>query len=350
MATSAGATGTNDTPPLWRRGLIPALKVSIGVFLIVYALRTDKFHFHEVAKSLTPGVLAMAVSMFSIQLFLGAQRLRLLLWPLGTEMSYLTSLRLTYLGAFFDVFMVTSVGGDAIKAIYVARQAPHGRRTASVSVLVLDRLMGLLGLLMLTLLVSSWQLKSLWSDEKIRPSLIGLVCVSAFLLTGTALLFSKTFYHSRLVQTVLKRMPLGSTIDTAFVALQSFRGRPALLAYCGALSLTVHTAGVLTGYILSTALSPKPLPLGRFFVALMISNFCSSFLPAGGIGGGQIAFGAFFERIAGSKIGAALATASQLTFLLAKAPGLPAWLISREVAPAVVAPATNIVEEKNTHA
>ena len=48
----------------------------------------------------------------------------------GTVAStYWNALRLTYLGAFFDTFMVTSVGGDAVKAVYIAREAPPGGRS-----------------------------------------------------------------------------------------------------------------------------------------------------------------------------------------------------------------------------
>ena len=63
----------------------------------------------------SPFVLLAAILAFSVQLCIGAQRLRMLLDPQGVHLSYRTALRLTYVGAFFDTFMITSVGGDAIK-------------------------------------------------------------------------------------------------------------------------------------------------------------------------------------------------------------------------------------------
>ena len=315
-----------------RRGWL-LLKLSIGAALIYYVLHTDRFHFDQL-KNIPPGIFALALASFSVQMFIGTQRLRMLLAPQGIRLNYITVLRLNYLGAFFDVFMLTAVGGDAVKALYLARMTPSGRRTAAVSVLVLDRLMGLLGLLLLTLLVSLWQMDVLWSDALIRPYMLALAGVSGCLLAGTGLLLSKTFYTSWIVQTILRKIPLGKIIDTAYASLQNFRNYPWVLFGTLLLSLFAHVFGVLTGYVLMTGLIAPPRPeLGPFFVAWLISNFVSSFLPLGGIGGGQLAFGVVFKTIAGISIGDTLATAIQVTCLVAKSPGLPAWLLSREHTP-----------------
>lgn len=312
---------------------MPALKILVACGFAAYAVYTDKFHFAELRKYLTPRIIGVAIFAFSIQIFIGAYRLKLLLAPQKTYLSYFTSLRLTYLGAFFDVFMVTSVGGDAIKALYLAPLAPKGQKTAAVSCLLLDRLVGLLGLLTLTLIVSFTQL-GLWRDPQIKPYMYGLSVVSTSLLLGTLLMMSRTFYNCWPVRTVVNFMPLKikNTLDIVFSSFQVFQGHLFLLLGVWLLSLVTHTFGVLTGYVLATGFG-SATALGPFFVAWLISNFVVSFLPFGGVGSGQVMFDTLFKMIAGIAQGAELATAMQVTIILSKSPGFVAWLISREQAP-----------------
>jgi hypothetical protein len=276
-----------------------------------------------------PAVLLAAIAAFSMQLCIGAQRLRMLLRPQGVNISYLTSIRLTYVGAFFDTFMITSVGGDAIKAIYLAREAPRNRRVEAVSVLVLDRLMGLIGLLFLALAVSSLEFRNLAANPETAWMIKFLIIVPCLLLVGTAMLLSETVYMSAPMQLALRHLPMGAVLSRAYGSLQKFRDRPGVLVRAFLLSLVVHCFGVLTGYIfvLMGYFDAEP---GRFSVALLICNFACSFAPFAGIGIGQAVYDPLFEKVARMTFGWVLATVMQAAILLAKAPGFVAWLLSRE--------------------
>ncbi len=54
--------------------------------------------------------------------------------------------RLGLVGSFWNTFAPGSVGGDLVKAYYIARGQP-GRRAAAVATVIVDRLVGLFGLL-----------------------------------------------------------------------------------------------------------------------------------------------------------------------------------------------------------
>lgn len=312
------------------------MKVIAAGGLLYYVLTTKV---DETAKQVlrrlfieSPAMLGLAIAAMSAQLWIGAQRVRMLLRPQGVQLGYFTSLRLTYLGAFFDTFMITSVGGDAVKAIYLAREAPEGRRVEAVSVLVLDRLMGLLGLLALTLLVAAWQYRALSADAQAAAYLKWLVIVPTLLLAGTGMLLSKTVYASRPMQALLRLLPLGKFVARAYGSLQQFRDRPLTLLAAWGMSLVVHCFGVSCGFVLVYGMGQEPA-LGKYAVSWLISNFICSFAPFGGIGFGQLVFEEVFKTIAGVDHGWVLATAVQASFILAKAPGLLAWLISREHIP-----------------
>ena len=276
----------------------------------------------------SPSVLLLAIAAFSVQLLIGAQRLRLLLSPQGVRIGYRTALRLTYLGAFFDTFMITSVGGDAVKAVYLARETPREQRVEAVSVLILDRLMGLIGLLTLALTVSCFEFRTL--SEKLEPWMIKLmIVVPCLLLTGTAMLLSETVYMSRPMQLALRHLPMGAKLSRAYGSLQKFRDRPGVLFQTFLMSLVVHFFGVLTGYIFVLGGFLQATP-GEFCVALLICNFVCSFAPFAGLGIGQTVYEPLFLMVAGMAQGWVLATVMQAAILLAKSPGFVAWLLSRE--------------------
>ena len=178
----------------------------------------------------------------------------------------MTALRLTYLGAFFDTFMITSVGGDFIKAYYLAKEAPKEHRVEAVSVLVLDRLMGLLGLLTLALTVAAFEYQKLAGKPEIPPWLIrAFVIVPFALLVATVMLLSETVYLSKPMQFMLRVLPMGAMLSRAYGALQQFRDRPVVLLKAFLLSIVVHFFGIVTGYILMLVGDFHASSIGDFF-------------------------------------------------------------------------------------
>ena len=57
--------------------------------------------------------------------------------------------RLSFLSYLLNFVSVGSVGGDLFKAFFIAREQP-GRRTEAVATVVVDRIVGLYGLLLVT--------------------------------------------------------------------------------------------------------------------------------------------------------------------------------------------------------
>ena len=331
-----------EPPSLLRRTLGPAIKFGLAAALLYYVLNTKmnddaKLELKRIFVD-SPSVLAWAIAAYSVQIFIGAYRMRMLLEPQGVQIGYFQSLRLTYLGAFFDTFMITSVGGDAVKAIYLARECPAGKRLEGVSILLLDRLMGLLGLLTLMVGMTVIYLPQLSADPVIQPQLKWLFIVPLMLLIGTGMLLSSRMYgiFSRIMAqaqhyTLLRRLaPLAATVDRVYATLQKFRNRPLVLLQTWGLSILVHLFGVICGYVLVGGMGQGEKAFGPFLVAWFVANFVCSFAPAGGIGLGQALYNPIFLKIADIQNGWVLATAVQATAILAKTPGLFAWLGSRE--------------------
>ncbi len=319
-----------------RSGVKAALKIAVAGGFIAYGIATNKIDIDNLARALTraPGYFAAAVAMLTLQTVITAVRLKRLLRAHGDELPFWTVVKINYIGAAFDLFGLTSVGGDAVKAFYLAPKIPTGRRTESLSTLLVDRLLGLLGLLSLTLAAAVWCLNALWSEEAIRPYLAGLLVVCGGLLAGSFVLFSRRLQEWAPLRWVLGKLPFGGTFNRVYSSMRAFSERPLILLEGWGWAVSVHVLGCCAGYLLAQGLSMQSVAgatgvsWSLFFVALMMSNFVSSFAPFGGIGVGQAAYAFVFERVARLLGGADLATLIQLAFIVVKAPGLIAWVMA----------------------
>lgn len=77
---------------------------------------------------------------------IGAVRWHMLLRSRGMDVSLMRSFRLVMVGSFFNYAMPGSTGGDVVKAYYAAAQS--ARRADAVMSVVVDRIVGLLGLVL----------------------------------------------------------------------------------------------------------------------------------------------------------------------------------------------------------
>src|SRR3989338_9281469 len=119
------------------------LKIFIGLGLVVYVLKSKMVDFESLHSILlNPWHLLVAFFFLTLSLFLCTARWYLLVKPQGLNLSFGKLLSLSMIGAFFNTFMPGSVGGDLIKAWYVAGQEPDKRTRAIFTVLV-DRVLGL---------------------------------------------------------------------------------------------------------------------------------------------------------------------------------------------------------------
>jgi len=88
-------------------------------------------------------IFAAALVIYLISQLIFASRWYLLLWVQGIRISYSATVRLMFLGLFYNNCLPSSVGGDVMRAWYVTKHTDK-RLQAALSVFV-DRVIGLLG-------------------------------------------------------------------------------------------------------------------------------------------------------------------------------------------------------------
>lgn len=121
-----------------------ALKVVISILLIYFIF--TKIDFKEVLavlKSANTYWLLSALVLYIFSKVLNSIRLNLYFHQIGVPLTQLSNLKLYLLGMFYNLFLPGGIGGDAYKG-YVVKRAFEVKTKQVVGVLVLDRLSGML--------------------------------------------------------------------------------------------------------------------------------------------------------------------------------------------------------------
>jgi uncharacterized protein (TIRG00374 family) len=214
--------------------------------------------------------------------------------------------RLGLVGYFFNTFLPGSVGGDLIKAAFIAHE--QQRRTVAVSTVMIDRAVGLWGLIALAALVGG----AFWlvGDPVItgHPDLMRAtraacifmaVSVAVFLLLG---LLPERRAH-RFAQRLHSIPVAGKVLAEFWRSVWIYRVRGLSIIKGLLMSMGGHVFTVLAFYFSALAFQPVgqeaqiPSLLEHFVIVPLGKAFQGFFPTPGGIGGAEFVFGLLYERL-----------------------------------------------------
>lgn len=299
------------------RRWVAAGRLLVGVALLVWLTRAGVVPWRALAGLLDAWNLALlAFGIFVLDMWVTAWRLSVLIEGQGLALPVAASFRLGLIGNVFNLFL-PSGGGDAARLYYAIADTP-GQRTEIATVLVLDRLIGLVAILVIPVLLSPFLLDLLAASSVLR---VLVVLAAAGALACTVILTLLVANRSRIVQPMIglgRRLVSSRHLPRVLDALHRYRTRPALLAKAMALSLVAHTlSATVVGILLSATVGSIPF-VDVTFLALF--GFAANSIPLtpGGLGIGEAAFDSLF-RIAGVE-GGATAMLAWRVLLVALAP------------------------------
>ncbi len=195
-----------NPPPLWRRLLSFTLKIGVSIAILAYLILSRDIRWSDFA---TVGPLFLLASYLCImlQLFLTGVRWWILLRTAGIGISFWEVFSLEMQGAFFSLVIPGgSVGGDLIKAGIIAKRSPQGERFIGVFSILMDRLCGLSGLLLATLLACAAcldEIRRFSEQARIGIALMCLVCAGV-LCVCAVVFFYDLLYRIRFFRFFLK--------------------------------------------------------------------------------------------------------------------------------------------------
>ncbi len=224
------------------------------------------------------GWLLAALGAMMFQSPLGAVRWRILLKVQGIHITLLESLRLTYIGWFFNNWLPGATGGDFVKAWYIARQTR--RKTEAVTVVFLDRFIGIISL---CLLGGAAVLVSL-GDPRLR---VPQVLIGAFLagtVVGTIVFYSRRVRALLRIERLLAKLPLKGMVTKVDRALFLYRDHKGAVGWAVLCGWATQAASVMCALFVGTALGSHAL-WTHYFVNMPIIWIGWSLVPVpGGFG------------------------------------------------------------------
>lgn len=230
-----------------RKKIVTVAKIAISAILIYFIY--TKVDFNQVLLTLKHTdsfYVFIALLLFVTSKVIASFRVNLYLHELGIKLNQVANQKLSLLGMFYNLFLPGGIGGDAYKG-YLLKKNFEVDTKKVVSVLVLDRLSGLL-LLFIYACFLAIRLINEWLDQyEIVIGILSMLSILVFWLLNKRFfsfvlpVFWKSFLLSAIVQ-------LSQLVSVYFILLS--------------LSIELNTVAYLFIFLISSIVSVLPLTIG----------------------------------------------------------------------------------------
>jgi uncharacterized protein (TIRG00374 family) len=255
--------------------------------------------------SIDYGSLAFAALLVAVALALQLFRWFILVRALDLPFSLRNTFRLGMVGVFYNTFLPGSVGGDLLKAYFIAKEHPE-RKTRAVATVIADRALGLFGLILFVAVLGSMA----WAGRDARitanPDLQWLIKVMAAIAGVSIVGFLLLGYlPQRRIDRFARRLnwfpKVGKSLAELWYTVVVYRQRLRAVVLCVGLSALSHFALVFAFHSASRVFPPanpaaEQATLAEHMVVAPI-GFIVQALPIspGGVGVGEAAFAGLYK-------------------------------------------------------
>ena len=317
-----------------RRIWLGIVRLAIAGTVLGFLARTGRVDWSSL-RGMTShwGLTLLALCLLFIVVVLISQRVCLLFQPSGMRLTLRDSLGLSLIANLFTL-VLPGGGGDIVRLFYTT-QGAAGRRTEIGTLLLLDRVMGLLALTLFPIIAAPLCLPLIRESALLRMLLLLAALSSLLIIFAVAVSTSRRARALGGVQWVLRTFPLRGYPALMLNTMQNFRRHLRILAGSVGISLVAHALSMGIVWLLVVITNPNAGEATMAVPFLASLGFVANNIPVtpGGLGVGEAAFESLF-RIAGLE-GGAEAMLSWRLLLLGLAP-LGLWyFLSGRSTPAV---------------
>lgn len=260
----------------------------------------------RVLRGLSIGGIALALASILFGVVFGVTRWWRLLRLARCPSSWLNTLRLTFLGLFFNLVFPGLTGGDVPKALLVVRENPD-RRADALATVVIDRLVGLWGLIGLAT-VACWMGGS--SFDPLRLPVTGALVLAC---GGMGFLLFPGPRRVLGLDALVDKLPQAERLKKLERSALVYAERPFELALAYLLSLGNHVCVITAIFFLGRDLGDA-LPYLDYFGIVPVANTISSLpISPSGWGIGEEAYRQLFVLMGSTS---SLGVAVSVTFRL----------------------------------
>jgi uncharacterized protein (TIRG00374 family) len=238
-----------------------------------------------------PFYLILAVLVFPITFIITTFRWNMLLKALQINMSLSRTFVINMVGAFYNTFLPGSTGGDVLKAYYAAKQTTAYRTRAVMSVII-DRIIGLLALVIMGGSAATFQYLTSHQDDpatrKCGQVALGSAAIIGVTVLGLVLLYNRTLRRISGLDFILKRLPMQTQVQKALDTMDLYRRHWLAVVVAILMTLPVHGAVVLSATFAGMAFG-LPMPWPYYWVAVPVIVLSGS-IPISPQGAGVMEF------------------------------------------------------------
>ena len=266
-----------------KKFVFQALKIVVSAGLIALALQNVELERLSVIIIQTQVAwLFVSLAFLSLSYVLGAMQWQWILQMAGLRLPYPKTLSYYYVGLFFNNFLISGMGGDVLRVYDVQKHSPDKERLSpALATVFFDRFMGLLTLLFLAGLMTSFVIGR---ETGVR---FGLAILGLFFLWVLALI---VLFHrptaDRIVKPMLRFLPdrFYTRLQHLYAELHRFKSNPWSLLRLFSLSIIVQFLRILTIWAVGRAIGDSSLLLYYVIFVPVISLAASLPISVGGTG------------------------------------------------------------------
>jgi glycosyltransferase 2 family protein len=216
--------------------------------------------------------LTAAVICAGLPAVLGILRWKWILDVQGLTVKFSRLFSISFIGLFFNAFMLGSTGGDVIKAWYVAHETHH-KKAEAIATVVVDRLIGLLALFVIALFMMALYHTRVFNDPKMFWFSMATLGVVVFTLIGTVVGLWPGFVDKFPgLRSWLQRMPHYAMLRRMVDAYRVYASHPMILMKTFLISFVVHFFSMLSIWCVGRGLGVLSASFTDYFLYLPIIN------------------------------------------------------------------------------
>ena len=278
-----------------KKYLFSLIRIGLAIGLIFYLIKSDSIEWISLSGLLTGWTFVSgAILLFIIATIMQSWRLQILINTHNLNLSFYAAIRLTFIGLFFNTYLPGATGGDLVK-IYYASKGNTGYKTEVITIILLDRFIGLFTLLTIPLILSPLFF-SIIDAQKTLKGLLWISTIIAITILTIAILGARyDLDNSKILLWAEKKLFFGRELKRILHTIHFYRNSKWKILQIVCISylvqiLMISVSLLLANAVISDGADPKMIiliPLGYLVNTLPVTP--------GGIGVGEAAMESLFN-------------------------------------------------------
>ncbi|MCK5059201.1 MAG: flippase-like domain-containing protein [Candidatus Aminicenantes bacterium] len=207
-------------------------------------------------------------------------RWKILLKAQGVNAAYIQLLQYYFMGAFFNTFLPSTIGGDTVRVVESRRLT--GQTSTSIMVVIIERLTGMIALGLIAAAALFLKLAQQGSQEKVTWFFVTAILGGFFLLVWLA--HPKIAPHILNLSRKILPVKIQSFLEQSYQAAAMYYKHPRALFSALGVSLLFQLSIVTYYYFISKSLNQDPDPLDFLLKAPILVFLLMTVPSVNGIG------------------------------------------------------------------